>query len=106
MKLYIVENGLFHNCQISPRREWHPPGSVAYKLPLFVNDRFHALYVKSANPDYYKCFICPIRFPSILALPFEIIKSSNDYDSTHRIFIGSRKIFGSLKNRKYQILEI
>lgn len=82
MKLYLVENGLFHRCTYFGKG----------------NNKFHAKYY--AKDQLYKCNWCSISFPSILALPFEIFKNDK------AIFIGSKKIFSRLNNQKYKILEL
>lgn len=63
---------------------------------------FHAYY-KQLNNNFI-CYYdrCTIAIPSIVGLPFNIIYT----DFPGLIFLGSKKMFSSLKNRDYKILEL
>ena len=88
-QLFIIENGLFHFC-------------------LDIH-KFHAKYIRTNDNNFHCAFpSCKIKFSSVLALPFTLI-SPNEHQLIlypKQYFIGSKKIFTSLTNRKYQILEL
>ena len=88
-QLFIIENGLFHFC-------------------LDIH-KFHAKYIKTNENNFICSFAsCKIKFSGILALPFTLIRPNEDslifYPKQY--FIGSKKIFSNLTNRKYQVLEL
>ena len=65
MKLYIVNDGLFHNCKDNPRC-------------LGNGKIFHCRYNKLEDGKAYFCDICNFSFPSYLDAAFSFLKENCD----------------------------